>query len=150
MTLQDKLNLLPDNNTGAIDAVQLRSIVTDLYYAANLRNAAYSFNTGITGSVNNGKLRYNNADATLVTQLGINKTTDDGVEIGSGIASLPDLTLLRVRDRGDSTRWHQFQVNGAVMPGTGNTYLVPVIWQSQSGVFTFNGNTDLLLIVLVA
>jgi hypothetical protein len=80
MTLEEMLALLPDNTTGAIDAADLRAIVTDLFTAANTYAQTFSYGWTTTGSApSTGKVTTDNGvwdlTATLVE---LNETTSDG------------------------------------------------------------------------
>lgn len=80
MTLDEMLALLPDNSTGAIDAADLRAIVTGLFDAANTYAQTFSYGWSTTGGApSNGKVMTEPlAWDDTVTHLLLNETTADG------------------------------------------------------------------------
>jgi len=80
MTLEEMLALLPDNSVGAIDAADLRVIVTELFHAANTYAQTFSYAWSTTGgSPSTGKVITSNlAWDDSVTEIDINETTSDG------------------------------------------------------------------------
>jgi hypothetical protein len=87
MSLDELLALLPDNSTGAIDAADLRAIVTELFNAANTYAQTFSYAWSTTGgSPSTGKVVTGNLawDAT-VTEIDISETTADGYTLVFGL-----------------------------------------------------------------
>jgi hypothetical protein len=87
MSLEELLALLPDNNSGAIDAADLRTIVTELFYAANTYAQTFSYTWSTTGGTpSTGKVVTDNQawDAT-VSAIWINETTSDGYALVFGL-----------------------------------------------------------------
>lgn len=79
MTLQELLALLPDNTTGDIGADDLRTIVTELFNAANTYAQTFSYQW-LTSGVNpaSGKVTTDVPWDMSATLLRINETTQDG------------------------------------------------------------------------
>lgn len=79
MTLAELLALLPDNNSGAIDAADLRAIVTELYEAANTYAQTFSYQWLTSGtSPASGKVTADMLWDLSSTIIRINETTSDG------------------------------------------------------------------------
>ena len=78
MNLDQMLALLPDNNTGEIDAADLRAIITDLYGGHSVAQVfGYLWATG-TGTPAVGRVLVAPLWSAGSTTLRINETTDDG------------------------------------------------------------------------
>lgn len=151
MTLQELLDLLPDNNTGAIDAVDLRTIVTELYDraggACDCTQAVWgAYKWTRSGTINAGQVDFDLSGwATGDTTLRVSKSASNG--------AVPPYDLLNVANPGNSFRLrsevdptgsHAIGTITGVYSDNGSFWSVPVTIQSVVGVEPPNGE-DMVL-----
>src|SRR5215204_1236659 len=76
MTLEELLALLPDNDTGAIDAADLRTVVTELWQVANTQALMFVYDYATSAAPTAGKV--NIEWALSATELNVSEQTGEG------------------------------------------------------------------------
>jgi hypothetical protein len=81
MTLQELLDLLPDNDTGDIGADDLRAIVTELWNQSRQYGNLYAFRWDTTTPPGSGQVTMDQPWQLTATQLVISETTSDNLAL---------------------------------------------------------------------
>jgi hypothetical protein len=133
MTLDEMLALLPDNNTGAIDAIDIRTIVTELYNAAHTAFTVHAYRITSGYPPNSGQIAVDQW-ATIATSFGLQMSEVDGSGIAfpfalidnsaaSGLriideASGAELTCVLAPPSVDQGTWRDVIVSSSTATGT--------------------------------
>lgn len=131
MELNELLALLPDNNTGAIDAADLRTIVTELYGQSQTVGQVFGFTwQASTTNPSNGRATMDPTWGLNGTTLRLNNTTDSGLTLTFDVLdSLLDVRLVLV-GANDSVL-HATKTGPSVNQGTYRD--IPIAVQSATG-----------------
>jgi hypothetical protein len=86
----------------------------------------------ISGSPTNQKLRWNNANQLLATELGISSTTDDAIDITIFLSLLNVGDTIIIQDKSDAANYQTFEVSGAITDNT-SWFSVPVTFINNGG-----------------
>jgi hypothetical protein len=78
LTLAELLALLPDNSTGAIDADDLRTVVTELFTPAHSATSRFAFDYQTAAAPATGRCTMTGGWTTTATELVLSETTMDG------------------------------------------------------------------------
>jgi hypothetical protein len=81
MTLQELLDLLPDNDTGDIGADDLRTIVTELWNQSRQYGNLYAFKWDTTVPPGSGQVTMDQPWQLSATQLLVSETTSDNLAL---------------------------------------------------------------------
>ena len=85
MTLDEMLALLADNTTGDISAADLRSVVTDLYYAAMSEWSSRPYKWTNNSPPGSGSVALVGGWGTSATVLQVSETDSDGATVAWGL-----------------------------------------------------------------
>lgn len=136
MTLDEMLALLPDNTTGAIDASDLRDIVTDLFTAANTYAQTFGYLWAVSGtSPSPGRATVQPTWGMASTTLHLNETTDDGQTL---VFTLLDNTDARIILSGANGGHLRAIVTGPSIDN-GSSRDIPIQVTSEDGIAPING-----------
>jgi hypothetical protein len=145
MTLEELLALLPDNTTGAIDASDLRAIVTELYNISGSLEARIVSVEASAGEISyNGIWQFNPIEGAVPQSM---QLSVDQVPITDATWArfwpvdltnqdmrnfLTTATKLYVQQENDARNWAYYDVTGAATDN-GSYVQVPIALQSFSG-----------------
>jgi hypothetical protein len=91
-----------------------------------------------------GKVRIDNASASLATALALSKTTDPGTDMTAFLRSLVSGDSLSVQDQDNSANWVRYTINAAPVNNT-TWWQLPLMFVSGSGTAVAN-NARLLFV----
>jgi hypothetical protein len=86
----------------------------------------------LSGPPTNQKVRWNDANQLLATELGISVTTDDSVDITIFLSLLNDGDVIVLQDKNDAANYQTFEVTGAITDNT-TWFSVPVTLIDNGG-----------------
>lgn len=133
MTLQELLDLLPDNTSGEIDAVDLRTIVTELWNRDVIyRSASWQY-SNLALPPTGSQVRANNASLALATVVEFRKIDNDSNDQTNTLTRLKDGDRLRLSDFDNAAVYARFKVTGPTVATT-DTVQVPVSYLDGAGV----------------
>ena len=149
MTLDELLALLPDNTTGAIDAADLRIIVTELFAMADSYGQVFSyrFNASASNPATWGQIAVDPPWSDNTALFRISKTADDGQAVSFAlIAAAPHARFVLTSADGSVLR--------ADLAGTaidnGDNVDIPVAVTGRTGNSPLNGEQMNLAVVVGA
>ena len=173
MTLDEMLALLPDNQTGDIDAADLRTIVTELFNdtaalqtavgnwatttnaridaledaTASGRTVAGVYRLDVTpsGDPGNGQVTTNSGALVSAVSLRFAAVDRGGVDLSN---ALNRATKVAVQDKDNSQNWATWDVTGITTPSLGDFDLA-VTLTGNAGTLIGGGNNDLVFVFTV-
>ena len=138
MTLAELLALIPDNDTGAIDADDLRTIVTGLYNQPKLSFfTRWSYQATPASLPANQNVSFQAADPGASTYANFSLTSKDSLDMGGALLRLQLGARIHFQDANDDTRWMRSEVSAApsALAGPPAGVQIPIV-KIASGITT--------------
>lgn len=111
-----------------------------------LQRLYYRWKNTVASNPASGKIYFNNATYSSVTEMYVHGTTYDGIDIGNLAVSLLDTTKrFFLQTQSDGSKWVQYDISGTVTLSSG-ILTIPVTYVSDSGT-ALNSDKDTLILV---